>query len=65
MSPRVKSLKVIFTCLEEDEQGVLNDVDDLELEESSAPNDIKLFCEEVLTLEDCAALDLSPTVLIH
>ena len=34
MSPRVESLKVRFTCLEKYEQGVLDDVDELELEES-------------------------------
>ena len=35
MSPRVKFLKVRFTYLEKYEQGVLSDVDEIELEEPS------------------------------
>ena len=41
MSPRVKFLKIRFTCLDNDERGVLDDIDEIELEESLVPGNIK------------------------
>ena len=61
MSSRVKFLEEISTYLEKYEQWVLDDIGEVHLDEPSVLSNVKLYCDQVLTLMDCTRVS-SPAI---
>lgn len=65
MSLQVKSLKVRSTYLDNDEQRVLDDIVEIQLEESSIVSTSKSFYDHAPTLTDCTAVSIPVIWPIH
>lgn len=54
----MRLLEVESTYPGNDEQGMLNDIGEIQLEESSVVSVIRLLCDGVLTLADCTVVSI-------
>jgi len=61
----VKLLEVRSTYLDNDEQGVFNDVGEIQLEESSILSYVHVVLRPALTLMDCTAVSIPVIWPIH
>jgi len=65
MSPQAKFLEVRSTYLDNDEQGVFNDVGEIQLKESSTLSYVHVVLRPALTLKDCTAVRIPVAWPIH